>query len=143
MARLASRLLALPMPITGLTLSGGEPFDQADALASLLGQVLPKRPSWDVIAYSGYPLETLRRQQTTLLLAQVDVLVDGPYRADVPQNHPLAGSGNQRVHGLTLRGREMLSTCATLPIGAIELGLSSENSGLLIGVTPSGHARKK
>ncbi|CAK0740590.1 anaerobic ribonucleoside-triphosphate reductase activating protein [Gammaproteobacteria bacterium] len=131
--RLASRLLALQFPLAGLTLSGGEPFDQSASLAKLLDQVLPQRPDWDVIAYSGYPLETLRRKEAALL-AKVDILVDGPYRSNIPQNHPLAGSGNQQVHALTERGQALLPVCAALPDGRLELGLGTGNQGLLIGV---------
>jgi anaerobic ribonucleoside-triphosphate reductase activating protein len=133
--------LALPLPLAGLTLSGGEPFDQAKALAILLGRVLPERPGWDVIAYSGYTLATLRQGGDAALLEKVDVLVDGPYRADIPQRHPLAGSGNQQVHGLTARGRAMLPTCAALPMENAELGLGPAGEGLLIGVISS-HRRK-
>ncbi|CAK0770790.1 anaerobic ribonucleoside-triphosphate reductase activating protein [Gammaproteobacteria bacterium] len=135
-ARLALRLLTLPLPLAGLTLTGGEPFDQTEALAILLEQVLPERPNWDVIAYSGYTLATLRRPPTTTLLEKVDVLVDGPYRADIPQDHPLAGSANQQVHGLTMRGQAILSACAALPLGKAELGFGPSNKGLLIGVIP-------
>ncbi|CAK0772573.1 anaerobic ribonucleoside-triphosphate reductase activating protein [Gammaproteobacteria bacterium] len=138
-ARLVQHLLTLPLPLTGLTLTGGEPFDQVEALAELLEQLMPQRPDWDIIAYSGYPLATLHRQLSGALLKKVDVLIDGPYRTAIPQRHPLAGSGNQQIHSLSTRGQAILADCSALPIGRAELGLGSGNAGLLIGVIPSQH----
>ncbi len=64
----------------GLTLSGGEPFDQdeeqAAALLSLASSIHAR--GGDVWAYSGYYLEFLREKNHPLLEA-VDALVDGPF----------------------------------------------------------------
>lgn len=39
----------------GVTISGGEPFDQATQLRSLLEEIKSRRPT-NVLVYSGYPL---------------------------------------------------------------------------------------
>jgi len=64
----------------GLTLSGGEPFDQDEeqtaALLSLASLVHAR--GGDVWAYSGHYLESLRTKNHPLLEA-IDALVDGPF----------------------------------------------------------------
>ncbi len=85
-------------PLTdGLTLSGGEPFEQA-ADCLLLAQAAHES-GLNVWAYSGYCYDQLLNDpQKAALLQEVDVLIDGPF---VLAQRSLAlmwrGSRNQRV----------------------------------------------
>lgn len=134
---LAERILRISLPLAGFTVSGGEPFDQAPTLAALLDRLTGARPDWSVIVYTGYLLEALReRADAAGLLARVDILVDGPYHQDIPRNHPLAGSGNQRVHYLTERGTALRGEVEALPVGGMNYGLSGNGDmDMIIGVT--------
>lgn len=88
----------------GVTISGGEPFDQPQALAMLLGQIR-MQSDVDVLVYSGYPYEKLQ----DFLAARpnlIDALISDPFELDQPQTKVLRGSDNQRLHLLTDRGRE-------------------------------------
>jgi anaerobic ribonucleoside-triphosphate reductase activating protein len=91
--------------IEGITLLGGEPIAHADAAASLASAVRTRGLS--VMVFSGYTLEEIRaRQEPAIhaLLALADILVDGPYRADLPDTQRRwIGSTNQRIHFLTSR----------------------------------------
>jgi anaerobic ribonucleoside-triphosphate reductase activating protein len=93
--------------IEGVTLLGGEPFEQAEGLCAFARGVREKGLS--VMTFSGYTLEELRAQGATRpailhLLAATDVLVDGRYDAAHPDAARLwAGSTNQRFHYLTDR----------------------------------------
>jgi len=91
---LASRLIATGLP---LTVSGGEPFDQAEALARLLR--LLRAAGRHVVVYSGHTFEHLRENPATReALGLADVLVDGPYVADLDHAQlQYRGSANQRV----------------------------------------------
>ncbi|WP_295937783.1 4Fe-4S single cluster domain-containing protein [uncultured Xanthomonas sp.] len=86
----------------GVTISGGEPFDQPDALLELLA-TLRQRTNVDVLVYSGHLLERL-----TPLLARVDGLIDAlisdPFAQHQPQTRVLRGSDNQRLSLLTALG---------------------------------------
>ncbi|MGO3126924.1 MAG: 4Fe-4S single cluster domain-containing protein [Luteimonas sp.] len=86
----------------GVTISGGEPFDQPEALIALL-QALRARHAGDILVYSGHPMERLAP-----LLARAENLIDAlicdPYDQAAPQSLPLRGSDNQRLHLLTARG---------------------------------------
>jgi anaerobic ribonucleoside-triphosphate reductase activating protein len=60
-----------------------------------------------VVAFTGHRLEDLRADRppgSRELLARIDLLVDGPYVATLPErDRRWAGSSNQRFHFLTRR----------------------------------------
>lgn len=87
--------------IRGVTFSGGEPFLQSGALAALAREI--KKMGLDLVAYSGFYFEELlalglQRLEVKQLLQQLDLLIDGPYRAE-ERDLRLAfrGSRNQRL----------------------------------------------
>jgi len=83
-----------------LVLSGGDPFAQADALAQLCRLVRMQRPEIEIMAYTGYPLEELlagAEPAWLAFLAELDLLVDGPYEQQRASEHALLGSDNQRI----------------------------------------------
>lgn len=86
----------------GITVSGGEPFDQPEALKVLLRELRRLTPI-DILVYSGHPFEALTgwlRENPGL----IDVLIPEPYDEHVPQTLALRGSDNQRIHFLTELG---------------------------------------
>lgn len=89
----------------GVTISGGEPFLQAKALAELL-HILKEDMQFDtgVILYTGYTFEELENvPDAEELLRYVDLLIDGPYVRELDDGRSLRGSSNQRVIPLTQR----------------------------------------
>lgn len=101
---LASRAIAAG--VEGVTLLGGEPFDQATGFAEFARLV--RVAGLSVMTFTGHELEALRNgnapRGVEALLAETDLLVDGPYRADEPDNvRPWVGSRNQRFHFLSDR----------------------------------------
>jgi anaerobic ribonucleoside-triphosphate reductase activating protein len=92
--------------ITGLTFSGGEPMEQALALAEVV-RLARQRRDLDVICFTGYRYETLLKKPTHSgvpdLLELVDVLIDGPYIREQNDSVGLRGSKNQRIIYLTER----------------------------------------
>lgn len=87
----------------GITISGGEPFDQADALGALLGG-LRERTAADILVYSGYAIERLERS-VAAFEGLIDALITDPFIRDAPQTLPIRGSDNQRLHTLSALGR--------------------------------------
>jgi anaerobic ribonucleoside-triphosphate reductase activating protein len=79
----------------GVTISGGEPFDQSAALAELVA-ALRRHTSGDVLVFSGYAHEKLFAEHEALT-AQLDVLISEPFVAGAGQTLALRGSDNQRV----------------------------------------------
>jgi anaerobic ribonucleoside-triphosphate reductase activating protein len=90
----------------GLTVSGGEPFDQSEALAMILKH-WRMRSKGSVIVFTGREFEELSGwlQENP---GFIDAVVSGPFRADLPQTLAMRGSDNQRLHILSEIGRELL-----------------------------------
>ena len=89
--------------VEGLTVTGGEPFQQPQALQALLKGV-KARTSLSTLVFSGYALDEIRRRPLgDETLRHVDVLVDGRYEADRHHGQGLRGSVNQKIHLLTHR----------------------------------------
>jgi anaerobic ribonucleoside-triphosphate reductase activating protein len=103
----AVRVAAAEHALEGITLLGGEP------LAHAAGGVNLARAAHglglNVMVFSGYTLEEARAlpdPAAAELLAETDILVDGPYRRDLPETQRRwIGSANQRVHFLSDRCR--------------------------------------
>jgi anaerobic ribonucleoside-triphosphate reductase activating protein len=94
---------ALPLGIEGLTIIGGEPFDQAEAVGAVAEEA--QRLGLGVMTFTGYELMSLRRRpDAQRLLAATDLLIDGPFiqrlRSD---RRRWIGSENQKMHHLTDR----------------------------------------
>jgi anaerobic ribonucleoside-triphosphate reductase activating protein len=86
--------------LAGITLTGGEPFDQAAPLVELARRARAR--GLNVWAYSGYLFEDLAAgvpsPAAALLLEQVDVLVDGPFVEHLKSlGLRWRGSSNQRL----------------------------------------------
>lgn len=93
-------LSSVSEPVDGVTISGGEPFEQADDLEVLVNFVR-EQVTDDILIYSGYTLEELKERRhpsIDRILYQIAALVDGKYMEELNDNHPLRGSSNQRIH---------------------------------------------
>ena len=83
----------------GVTISGGEPFDQAEALAELISILFPFCE--DIIVFSGYTLSELRERKdpsVDSVLSKIGMLVDGPYVEALNDGTGMRGSSNQQFH---------------------------------------------
>lgn len=86
----------------GLTVSGGEPFEQPEAMQSLFSLVR-EHTSLDIMVYSGYTLAEILEgpQAQREMLALADVLMDGQYCRELPTDKLWRGSDNQQMHLLS------------------------------------------
>jgi len=93
--------------IEGCTIMGGEPFEQAAAVADVAEAMQDK--GLGVITFTGHTRDQLQGRTDLAvlrLLAATDLLIDGPYLRDLPdRERPLVGSSNQAFHLLTDRYR--------------------------------------
>jgi anaerobic ribonucleoside-triphosphate reductase activating protein len=93
--------------IEGITLLGGEPLAHAPGAAALARAV--KGLGLTVMVFTGYTLAeagALPDPAVRELLAHTDILVDGPYRRELPETRRRwIGSANQQVHFLSNRNR--------------------------------------
>lgn len=102
-SELAERVLAIS-GIEGVTISGGEPFLQAAALAEF-GKIMHEA-DLGVIVFSGFTYEELTQADKpdwNALLAVSDLLIAGPFIQELTCNLALRGSSNQTLHLLSDR----------------------------------------
>lgn len=100
----AARIYSVHKGFDGITISGGEPFDQAKALHRLCSMLIDRTPL-DILVYTGYTLEEIRKGDPDKkgFLNCIDFLIDGPYIKELPNTKIWRGSDNQRIHCLSDR----------------------------------------
>lgn len=96
-----------PTYINGLTILGGEPFEEENqrALLPFVKRVRAAYPKKDIWVFSGYTLEEMmtegmrpRCEVTRELLSLIDILVDGRFEEDKKNiSLKFRGSENQRI----------------------------------------------
>ena len=101
---LATTIAAQP-GLEGVSILGGEPFEQAAALADLCARV--RESGLSVMIYTGYTLDELRARKdpaTDAALAATDLLVDGRFVQELYETgRRWIGSKNQVLHFLSTR----------------------------------------
>lgn len=83
----------------GVTIIGGEPFDQAESLAALVVKL--KAKNYHLTVYSGYVIENLlarENESVNLILDNTDLLIDGAFKGELSDSAgEYRGSSNQRL----------------------------------------------
>lgn len=89
--------------ICGLSILGGEPFDEANR-SEVLKLVLAfkeKFPTKSIWIWTGYTISDLKKERSieiTNILRNVDVIIDGPYKEELRDvSLKYRGSSNQRI----------------------------------------------
>ncbi len=93
----------------GITISGGEPFLQAEGVFEMIKIIKKERPDYGVIVYTGNQYEDLlssRSAAVKSLLEETDILIDGEYIHNLNDGMHAVGSSNQRIIRLTERYSE-------------------------------------
>lgn len=95
------RVLAARAGHDGVTFSGGEPFQQAEAVAAVARGVRAAWPEARLLAFTGYAFEDLRGRAgppgAGALLGALDWLIDGRYDPRRPSRRRWRASANQRL----------------------------------------------
>jgi anaerobic ribonucleoside-triphosphate reductase activating protein len=113
----------------GFTISGGEPFEQEEALTELL-LAIRSRSAKSILVYSGQALEQLLEQKS-VKEGLIDCLVSDPFRIDSPQTLPLRGSDNQRMSFLTSLGKKIFGSTSDLSTTQKRLDVMFDNDGVV------------
>lgn len=88
--------IAAEYGISGLTVSGGEPFLQEDKCYTIARKA--HELGLSVWVYTGYTYEELYLEAYKhRLLQEVDMLIDGRYVEELKPTQPYVGSSNQRL----------------------------------------------
>ncbi len=119
--------------IEGLSISGGEPLQQAAGVLELVERVRQNVPELSILLFSGYGRKEIDRMpHGPSILKSIDVLIDGRYVAKLHRGRSLRGSENQHIHCLT--DRYSVEGVAATP--ATEVTIAADGSLILTGVSP-------
>ena len=113
--------------IEGITISGGEPFLQQEALCELITRVREHKDI-GVIIYTGMLYSEI---ETTALAHLTDIIVDGEYVEALNDNKSLRGSSNQNIICLTERYKDIISKYYGVQGRKIELLLSDRRTQMI------------
>ncbi|MEY9861166.1 anaerobic ribonucleoside-triphosphate reductase activating protein [Catenulispora sp. GAS73] len=144
---------ALADGATGLTVSGGEPLEQAGSLAEFLRRAAEVRAEVrtdgaaaaaagygeaDILLYTGYELDELDEERLAAT-RYADALITGRYEAGQPTDLVWRGSANQQLRPLTELGRRRYAISVDKHVAAPPLQLRVDESGVwVIGVPRTG-----
>lgn len=96
--QLVNLLAQITEPFDGITITGGEPFDQYPALVAFCA-FLKQKTGQEVFCFSGYYLdELLDKFPDRLFLNYLDYLLDGRYIATQHDDRNVRGSLNQHLY---------------------------------------------
>jgi anaerobic ribonucleoside-triphosphate reductase activating protein len=91
-------LVGLDEQFDGVTMTGGEPFQQYEPLIAFL-HLIKSRTKLDVYCFTGYYLAELNEKFPDKLFSRyVDFLIDGRYVADLHEDSNVRGSSNQTLY---------------------------------------------
>ena len=79
----------------GVTITGGDPFFQAEELYKLLKE-LRNLGFNDILVYTGYSFKEVSKKYENIL-SLIDVIIDEPYIESLNNNVGLMGSDNQNI----------------------------------------------
>lgn len=114
---LAAQISELASRVQGLTITGGEPLQQATPLLQLLENVR-SRTSLSIILFSGFTWNEIRRLGTWPRISHtVDVVIAGRYEHDQRVANGMIGSANKTTHFLTDRYSEL--DLAKVPVSEV------------------------
>ncbi|MBQ6621217.1 MAG: radical SAM protein [Mogibacterium sp.] len=133
-SEISDAILAL-RDIEGVTISGGEPFLQAEALYELCSRIRAAS-GLGIILYTGYTVAELRALRDpkvdAILSGLADLVIDGEYVEELNDGRGIRGSANQQLHHITGRyaGDERLEAD---PVRNVEVHVDREDL-FLVGV---------
>lgn len=117
---------------TGITISGGEPFEQPEGLTALV-ELIQRFTALDIMVYTGYLLEELESDtRKSAALEFIDILIDGPFQIHESNHLIWRGSDNQRMHLLSRRAQEYRSLIGKYDDSERKLHVFTENDGQII-----------
>ncbi len=140
-SELTAHIEDLAVDSDGITISGGEPFDQPEALLALLGGLREfvdrSHRKMDILCYSGRNIHYLKRRHRQHL-GLLDAVIAGPYVEEKASEHAWFGSDNQRLISLSSLGRERYGIGHESPSRKMQIQVDPGGSVWMIGVPRRG-----
>ena len=95
---LADQICKIENYFDGITITGGEPFEQYESLIAFCAYIKQKT-SLNIFCFSGYYLEELLKMYPDkLFMKHLNYLLDGRYLSEKHENKNVRGSSNQKLY---------------------------------------------
>ena len=128
--------------IEGITISGGEPFDQNIGALHEFLHGIKTETNLSVMAYTGYLMkELVENRQTRGLLRYIDILVDGPYVQSLDFGQLWRGSENQQIHFLSNRYASLKNVTGRKG-RSVEVSIVDGRAFSFTGIPPKGFRKR-
>ena len=127
--------------MTGITLSGGEPFLQFNDVFNLI-KMIKENTNLDVMVYTGYKLEELIKKYGNEFCKYIDILIDGEYVEELDNGEELRGSSNQTIHFLSNKYQEAMLKLKKSKKREIQFDILEGETVFMIGSPPKGFYEK-
>lgn len=145
---LASGIIENAEQFDGITITGGEPFDQYEAFVSF-ASFIKLKSDLEILVFSGYTLEELIKKFPDKLFTKcLDYLIDGPFIQELQEDKNLRGSTNQKMYRFEVSAKADLSVLdgeiSIHPVdfrdtaGKWSLMLDEKNDVFMTGIPKSG-----
>jgi anaerobic ribonucleoside-triphosphate reductase activating protein len=133
---LVNNLLNVCKSYEGVTISGGEPFDQYESLIAFCASI-KKYTNLSIYCFSGYTLDELSNNyKDGLFMKYLDFLMDGRYEEDKHEDNNMRGSYNQNLYQF-IDGYPILKSCVKKP-NRWSLAVTEENQIFISGIPKRG-----
>ncbi|MFI3211407.1 MAG: 4Fe-4S single cluster domain-containing protein [Peptostreptococcaceae bacterium] len=124
--------------ITGITISGGEPFLQKDKLLEFIN-IIKKETKLDIMIYSGYLYEDLINDSISKeILSKIDIFVDGEYIESKNEDQLYRGSSNQNIYILSEKYKSFETMIKSSNNRNIEFQVLDNEELFMVGIPPKG-----
>lgn len=128
---LAEQVLIHQSSIEGITLSGGEPLFQIDALEYLLSSIR-KKSDLSVILLTGFEWNEIMQLKGDRLFPYLDVIIYGRFKKNLRVGNSFVGSANKQFYFLT--PRYTLEDFKQVPV--CEITIDEDGNTLISGIDP-------
>lgn len=123
--------------ITGVTISGGEPFIQYKELCDLV-DIIKRVSDLDVMLFSGYSLSEIKEMYPNCmnLLNKIDIFIDGEYIIEENDNSMFRGSNNQKIYMFTPKYIEYKSQIELSKQREFSFEIKDDGDVFFVGIPP-------
>ncbi|MFQ8891121.1 MAG: 4Fe-4S single cluster domain-containing protein [Clostridium sp.] len=123
--------------ISGVTISGGEPFIQIEELYSLI-KMIKEKTNLDIMVYSGYIYKDIvsKFSKYKEIFNMIDIFIDGDYVENLNNNSLYKGSDNQKIYFFTEKYKKYINKINSCKNRNIEFEIINDNEIFFIGIPP-------
>jgi anaerobic ribonucleoside-triphosphate reductase activating protein len=114
--------------LDGVTITGGEPLDQFDAVYDLCSKLFG---SISVFLTTGYTLKQMIEKNFLKILEVLDIICIGPFEKDKVSQNKWKGSENQDIVCLTRLGEKQ----SCMPVISKEIHIGKNGDSVITGFT--------